>query len=164
VDELASITGAWLQNASALTGVGMLMVEPDGPAGLIKQHLDSRAATARTAATEKAAAEREERAHRFAMEDRAAAAKSREEIKSGIAENTALTVESTRKAEIALDTANHTNSKIALIAEAALSLDRATERQSTLDIRHDIAVARQEAAGAVATDTNQTAHRIEDKL
>lgn len=53
---------------------------------------------------------------------------------------------------IALDTANHTNAKIAGIAAAALAQDRATAKESA------------RSSAALAEDTNAAVHRVEDAV
>lgn len=111
---------------ASLCGVGVLMLMQDsGPAlaiwgvlitsvaGLIKQYLDARTA-----------AERDEREHRFANEDRLRAQEARAAIQQSIAENTQLTAAAATKAEQAFDAANHVNDKIANIAHTALVLER----------------------------------------
>lgn len=80
--------------------------------------------------------------HKYEVEDRKAAGLARSQLRSGIAENTRITREIGKKADAAYEAGNHINEKIASIAAAALSVDRATEASSTAAIRGDIAEVR----------------------
>lgn len=108
---------------ASLLGVGALLVMPGSPeslamygvlvtsiCGLAKQIIDKRA-------------ERQERLdqHKFAMDDRDAAARARDTLLKGLEENTALTREASEKASAAYSEANHVNAKIATIAAAAIA-------------------------------------------
>jgi hypothetical protein len=127
--------------AASLAGVGALLIIPNTPdgiamwgvliaslAGLAKQIIDKRG-------------ERQERldARRFALEDRELTRRARDTIRGDIAANTAITTDARDKADAAYEVANHVNSKIATIAAAALTQDRATAARDTEDIRADIA-------------------------
>lgn len=136
---LVSITGAGAilvtGNNESFAMVGVLITSL---AGLIAQVIKNRNDTMR-----------DERRHRFDMEERAQTASVRASIDSRLAdakrliqENTELTRETGERAQVALAAANHVNQKIATIAEIAAS-GRAAQIESTL------------------VDTNDTAHRIE---
>lgn len=83
--------------------------------------------------------DRDERRHRFDKEDREAAAAARATLQRSLEENTTLTRAASSKADLAYETANDVNVKIATIAAAALLQDRATADRNTAAIRQDIA-------------------------
>jgi hypothetical protein len=97
-------------------------------AGLVAQILKARAE-----------AQREERQHQFLQEDREQAEATRRALLHGLEENAGLTRGVSDKADLAFETANHVNEKIASLASAALALDRATAQRDTDLIRGDIA-------------------------
>lgn len=144
-----------LLRAASLTGIGALLIMPDAPASLAIWGvlITSLASLAKQILDKRAEAQRAERDHRFALEDRLAAKSARRRLRRSIAENTALTREVGAQAAQAYETANHVNEKIASIAAAALKggiAQQATLNASTLAIRHDIADASAEAREARA--------------
>lgn len=126
----ASLAGAafLIADSSSLALWSVVVTSAAGLAAqLIKMYSDSR---------------REERRHKWDVEAADTAAKAREKLQLGIAENTELTREAATKAELAYDTANHVNAKIARIAEVALAQDRAAAEGASVaaaEIRGDIA-------------------------
>lgn len=84
-------------------------------------------------------AAREERRHKFDLEDREAASNGRAAVFQGLEQNAALTREAGAKADMAYVAANDVNAKIARLAATALAQDRATEKASTEAVRADIA-------------------------
>lgn len=128
-----AIAGMLVDGSSNLAIWGVLITSV---AGLVAQFLKSREDAAR-----------EERRHKFEMDDRKAATEGRAAVVQGMAETKALTAELGVKADAAFNTANHVNDKILRLASAALDTDRATEIVSTANVRADI----QRLADSIAT-------------
>jgi hypothetical protein len=128
--------------ATSLAGVAALILSDSGTLalwGVLLTSLTSLIAQWMRARHED---RRDAQRHAWDEEDREAARVYRAEIRSGIAENTALTRVGVDKAEAAYIAGNHVADKLQAIQATALALDRAVAVETRAELRKDIAESR----------------------